>query len=359
MCSSGSYESDSPGMVYWKKYSVGCALSKEKIAMRFIRALKTLAGLLAVLFIGVTATLFIGLPRVANMLADLLGTGAEQIAHWWPLVPIWLILILVAIFWVWRPWRQYLYAQKAQGLVVQRGQGRAYMDTESVRQQVYAAVVKVPNVQRAEVTIHNDLGRAVVQMNVLVDNDINGPKKKQEISREVKKVVQDQLGVYLASEPIINLSLTPVGAEIPHAVPAAAPQVSQSPTSPRTLPAEPPRRAAVPPPPPPKSEPVKPITRVEPETTVIPEPPLKADEGKTVASEAATTETLVTGSRPFTRRPFTPPAGSSTLPDLPNIEDQPRPPAEKPPEDAPADPADEDSPAAQADNDKTDTLSAS
>ena len=143
--------------------------------MRFVRALKTLAGLLAVLFIGVVATLFIALPRVANMLADTLGTGAEQIAHWWPLAPIWLILLLVAVFWVWRPWRQFLYAQKAQGLVVQRGQGRAYMDTESVRQQVYAAVIKVPNIQRVEVTINNDLGRADVHINVLVDNDINGP----------------------------------------------------------------------------------------------------------------------------------------------------------------------------------------
>jgi hypothetical protein len=330
--------------------------------MRFIRALKTLAGLLAVLFIGVTATLFIGLPRVANMLADLLGMGAEQIAHWWPLVPIWLILILVAIFWVWRPWRQYLYAQKAQGLVVQRGQGRAYMDTESVRQQVYAAVVKIPNIQRAEVTINNDLGRAIVQMNVLVDNDINGPKKKQEISREVKKVVQDQLGVYLASEPIINLSLTPVAGEVPHAVPAVAPQVSQSPTSPRTLAAEPPRRAVVPPPPRPKSEPVKPMTRVEPESappvSVLPEPAL-TDESKTGVSETSQSETLVTGSRPFTRRPFTPPAGSSTLPDLPKIEDRPNPPAEKPPEDELADQTDEDKPPAQADSDKTDTMSAS
>ncbi len=350
--------------------------------MRFIRAVKTLAGLLAVIFVGVTVFLFVCLPRVVNMLADLFGTGAEEFTHWIPAIVIDILLLILAYFWVWRPWRRFTYAQEAQGLVVYRGQGRAYMDTESVRQQVYAAVSKVPDIQRVEVTINNDLGRAAVQLNVLTGNDINGPKKKQEISREIKKVVQDQLGVQLAGEPMINMSLTPIAGEVPHVTPSVAPQVTKSPTSPRTV-AEPVRTSTEPSrpvaeqtrrpiitPAPPRSEPVPPVetksmepveVRTSEAVTVTPEPPPppKTDEVTTPAETSApgqSPDSPITGSRPFSRRPFVPPAGSNTLPDLP-----PRPPG-KPPEERPEEPstsamAGDESANTTTPEDKTDTMS--
>ncbi len=286
--------------------------------MRFIRALKTLMGFLAVIFVGIVVTLFVGLPRVANMLADLLGTGAEEPAHWIPVAVVWLLLLLILYFWVWRPWRQFTYAQEAQGLVVQRGQGRAYMDTESVRQQVYSAVAKVVDIQRAEVTINNDLGRALVQVNVLTGNDINGPKKKQEISREIKKVVQDQLGIQLAGEPVINISLTPIGGDVPYAVPTTVPQVSRSPvTSPRTVPEPVSRPMSVPAerPEPPSTPPVA-TPRPTEAITVTPEPP-PSPKIEQPPEQTGASESPITGSRPFARRPFEPPGGSTMLPDLP------------------------------------------
>jgi hypothetical protein len=306
--------------------------------VRFIRAVKTLAGLLAIIFIGVTITLFVCLPRVVNALADTFGTGAEEVTHWIPAIVIDIVLALLAYFWVWRPWRRFTYAQEAQGLVVYRGQGRAYMDTESVRQQVYAVVTKIPDIQRVEVTINNDLGRAAVQLNVVTGNDIHGPKKKQEISREVKKVVQDQLGIQLAGEPVINMSLTPIGGEVPHVTPAYAPPVTRSPSSPRTLPeparapAEPVRRPMITPE---RSEPPVEPMRTEPaqsrpsETiSVTPEPSSRPEESM-AATSSPDPDSPITGSRPFARRPFVPPGGSSTLPDLPS---RPEPSSEKPPE---------------------------
>ncbi len=317
--------------------------------MRFLRALKTLAGLFAVFFIGLVVTLFVIFPRVVNMLADLLGTGTENPVHWIPALVIDLLLLIVAYFAVWRPWRRFTYAQEAQGLVVYRGQGRAYLDTESVRQQVYSAVTRVPDVQRAEVSINNDLGRAVIILNVLTANGINAPKKKQEISREVKKVVQDQLGIGLAGEPVINLTLAPIVGEVPQVTTVGAvPEVSKSPTSPRTLPHPARTQAAIPPAPAPLPPRIEPITTRPPlETTepveiktdqpvvVTPETPDRAeqDRERNAAEEEAAApesnkppESPVVGNRPFLRRPFVPPGGSTTLPDLP---EKPAPPPEQ------------------------------
>ncbi len=274
--------------------------------MRFLRTLRMLLGMLAVIFIGITVWLFLVFPRLANMLADLLGTNPEEPAHWLAAIVITLILGILAYFWIWLPFRRFREALHGAGLVVQKGQGRAFMDTESVRQQIYAAVTKIHDIQRTEVTVTNDLGRAIVQLNILTDNNINGPKKKQEISREVSKVVQDQLGIQLANAPTINLSLVPIGGEIPQAAPAVAPQVTRSPSSPRTFTPEP-----------------APLPKREPEAVVTP-PPAQVETSTTPTAEEVVSQP-VDSPRPFTRRPFTPPA-PGPLPDLP------KPPEKKTPE---------------------------
>src|SRR5207249_1987702 len=71
------------------------AISEGVIHVRFFRAIKTLAGLLAVIFIGLTVTLFIVFPRVVNMLADSLGTGAENATHWIPAIVIDIVLLIL------------------------------------------------------------------------------------------------------------------------------------------------------------------------------------------------------------------------------------------------------------------------
>jgi hypothetical protein len=182
--------------------------------------------MLAAIFIGMTATLFLVFPRVVNWLADQLGNMGDPIelvpalTHWAIALLINFVLLYLYVF---RPLQHFRRARRAQGLVLRKGEGVAFMDAESVRQQVFKAVSHVDSVQRTEVSVSNDLGRAVVQVNVLVDNQINGVKKKQEIRREIKKVVEDQLGVGLASEPVINIRLAPIGQEVPYATSPEAP----------------------------------------------------------------------------------------------------------------------------------------
>jgi hypothetical protein len=286
--------------------------------VRFLRAIKTILGILAIFFVGLTMTLLIVFPRVINWLADLLGTGAENWQHWIPAIVIDLILLILAYVWVWRPWQQFRAAQNAQGLIVRKGQGRAYMDAESVRQQVYAAVMKVSDVQRADVTISNDLGRAVVQIGVTTENTIQGPKKKQEISRDVRKIVEDQLGIRMAGEPIINISLAPISGE---SLSVARPQPSFQAAAPEPrAPA-----AAVPAPMPAVPPRVEPLGRPKPspvelaKTEAAPVLPLKSEvESKVDESDEGGTN-AATPPKPFVRRPFAPPSGSARLPDLPPI----------------------------------------
>ena len=291
--------------------------------MRFLRALRTILGILAIVFVGLTMTLLIGLPRVINWLADLLGTGAENWQHWIPAIIIDVILLALAYIWVWRPWQQFRAAQNAQGLIVRKGQGRAYMDAESVRQQVYAAVMKVSDVQRTDVTISNDLGRAIVELGVTTENTIQGPKKKQEISREVKKIVEDQLGIRLAGEPIINFSLAPISGE---GLQVARPQPSFQAVAPE--PRAPAAAAPMPAPAPSRVGPLdKPkLSPVEPaKTEAAPILPLKSEAADKADESGESGTNAATPPKPFVRRPFAPPSGSARLPDLPPI------PANKPP----------------------------
>lgn len=201
--------------------------------------LRLLPGMLGAIFVGVTATLFIVFPRVVNWLADQLGNMGDPLdvgqalIHWAVAL---LINIVLIYYFVYRPLQRLRQSRRAQGLIVGRGQGVAYVDTESARQQVYSAVAALPAVQRTEVTVGNNQGRAEVQLNVLVDHEINAAKKKQEIRREIKKVVEDQLGVGLSGEPVINIRLTSLGADIPYAV---TPEMPYTP---------PPARPAAPPP---------------------------------------------------------------------------------------------------------------
>jgi hypothetical protein len=187
---------------------------------------RLLPGVLGAIFIGVMATLFLVFPRVVNWLADRLGNMGDPLdvgqalIHWAVAL---LINVVLLYYFVFRPLQRLRQSRRAQGLIVGRGQGIAYVDTESSRQQVYSAVAALPAVQRVEVTVGNNQGRADVQLNVLVDREINAAKKKQEIRREIKKVVEDQLGVGLSGEPVINIRLTSLGTDIPYAVTTEAP----------------------------------------------------------------------------------------------------------------------------------------
>lgn len=213
---------------------------------RFLRTLYSVfPQVLAGVFIVAVIWLFLVFPRVVNMLADLLGnmgTPLDVVQGFIHAVIAFLASLLPAYFLIWRPMRQRHFAMDGQGLIVRQGQGVGYIDTESVRQQVYTAVSRVGAVKRAEVTVENALGKAQVLVNVVTENNITGGRKKGEIRREIKKVVEDQLGVQLAGEPWINFKLAHIDSGIPYATidaPKPAPQLPAE--RPVTTPAPAPR----------------------------------------------------------------------------------------------------------------------
>lgn len=224
---------------------------------RFIRRVwRVLPGILAGLFIILIIWLFVVFPRAVNALADLLGNmgdpliAREQLIH----TVIALIASLIPLYFlIIRPFQQVRLPHDGHGLVVRQGQGVAYIDTESVRNQVYRAVTEIGAIKRVEVSIESDGGRAAVLLNLTTENNINGGRKKQEIRREVKKVVEDQLGVQLAGEPTINFRLAQIEPDIPQAMPI--PEPPPPPVSARPVVVERPVTAPAPLPPPRREEP--------------------------------------------------------------------------------------------------------
>ncbi len=274
---------------------------------------RLLPNILGVVFIATTTMLFLVFPRVVNQLADLFGTMGT--APEWPYVEwgpgivhgviaalIWIVLFLL---FVWQPYRRLVIARRylKEGLVVRAGRGLAFIDPESVRQQIVGVVSKVADIDHTEVSVDNDGGRAAVRLNVLAANSIIGPKKKVELTREVKKVVEDQLGVRLAGEPAITISLTPAGK-----VPGVSAQENLPPRPVAPVRAAPPLGGPMP-------EPVKapPLPSTPPARS---EQPPKAEEMK--PESAVPAPGVGQPGQPFMRRPWTPSAGGGYNPEAPS-----------------------------------------
>lgn len=246
-----------------------------------IKVWRVLPSLLAGMFIIVTIWLFVVFPRAVNLLADLLGNMGD------PLIPreqfvhtaIALVASLVPLYWlIIRPFRQVRLPNDGSGLIVRQGQGKAFIDGESVRNQIYRAVKDIGGIKRVEVSVESDSGRADILLNLVTENNINGGRKKQEIRREVKKVVEDQLGVQLAGEPTINFRLEQIEPEIPQA---------------KAPPAPAPRPVA---PPPVPVNTVRPVERNAPTPSPAPVLPRMEETSSSVTSAAPV----------VTRRPFVP-----------------------------------------------------
>jgi hypothetical protein len=271
----------------------------EGITMRYLRALlNMLPGILAAIFIGTTMTLLVLFPRVMNELADVMGTvptALDTILHIVIAVAIDALLFYLAFV---RPWQHARQVWDNAGLIVRKGQGRAYMDIESVRQQIYTAVARVPEIQRTEVLIDNENGRAAVRVSVVTSPSINAPRKKADLRREIHKVLEDQLGIDVAGEPSISISLAPLPEERPViTTPRAELPPPVAPRAPTPLP--------------------EPVLAPRPAPTVTPV-------ARPIPASVSTSPTPLPtypafGSRPITPRatePITPPMGSPASVDV-------------------------------------------
>jgi hypothetical protein len=278
--------------------------------------LKVLPGVLAAIFVGLVTTLFLVFPRVVNELANVLGNMGDPlnlgdvIVHWAVALLIWAV---IGYLFIYRPLNRFRLARSTRGLLVRRGQGIGFIDAESVRQQLYAAVARIAEVQGMEVSVINDLGKAEIHLNILSGNRINGAQKKTEVRREIKRVVEDQLGVFLAKEPVINIKLVPIFEDLKFAAPADAPYASAL-SGLQRLPAPVvPGGADLPvietPTPAPKSAPSRPTERVY-DVDMPPAP-------KAPTPEAVNGPADLTAQPVISRRPFVSPTPAEPLPDMP------------------------------------------
>jgi len=175
---------------------------------------RLLPGMTAAIFVCVVVVLILLLP---DWVRDLAAASASNSVVLRFIVALVVCGVLV-YFYVFKPLTQLQRAQSAKGLIVQGGRGVAYIDPDSARQQIYLSVSAVPDILKAEVSVTNEMGRAGVTVNVLASHQINGIKKKQDVRREIRKTLLEQLGVGLAHEPVIQLKLTSAGDSAPQAV---------------------------------------------------------------------------------------------------------------------------------------------
>lgn len=208
--------------------------------LSFLRDLfRILPGIIAAVIIATVSTLFLVFPRVVNDLANIFGNMGDPLDLGQGLIHLAVAVVIwgvIGYFYIYRPIQQFRFARSAKGLIVGKGRGIGFMDAESVRQQIFAAVARISEVQRMEVSVINDMGKAEIYLNILSGNRINAAQKKQEIRREVKKVVEDTLGITMAAEPVINIKLVPIFEDLPYAAPADASYASAY-SGLRTLPA--------------------------------------------------------------------------------------------------------------------------
>ncbi len=191
--------------------------------MRLRRILGTGLEVLGTFFIGLTITLFLVFPRVVNQLASVLGNmgdtpGGPPFEWGQAALHVAIAVVIDALllyFFIVRPTRRLRDSLEAPGLEVRKGAGRAYIDTESVRQRVIAAIAQVADIQHTDVIVQNEAGRAVIRLNIVTDVLLNGPKKKNEINREVRKIVEDQLGVDVKGKPTIIFTLSTEADSVP------------------------------------------------------------------------------------------------------------------------------------------------
>jgi hypothetical protein len=94
------------------------------------------------------------------------------------------------------------------GLIVRTSGALADVSTESARERVLKAVRDVPRVVSAEAKLDAVSGKADIEMEVVVaGEDVNVPKKQQEIDRALRQVLIKQLGLQLANRPRVHIQL--------------------------------------------------------------------------------------------------------------------------------------------------------
>ncbi len=163
---------------------------------------KRLAAMLAVilLLIGITALLVA--PQLVIDLANRVqaapaGTRTALVIAA-VLIDLLLIAVLVRIM---RPPRR-------DGLVVRARGARAEVSVDSVQRQINTRIAQVSDVLDVQTGVEvTQEGAAKVEMNVRTRPDIVIPEKQKELGRVLRQLIEKQMGLRLAGDPVIHIAL--------------------------------------------------------------------------------------------------------------------------------------------------------
>jgi hypothetical protein len=100
--------------------------------------------------------------------------------------------------------------------------GGAEITLDSVQKNLESQLGKVDMVYGIMSEVRNERGKVAVDVEVGADENVNVPKKTSEINREVKKVVERQMGLKLAEKPQIRFRLLSQPAPAPSPMPRPA-----------------------------------------------------------------------------------------------------------------------------------------
>lgn len=164
--------------------------------------LKRLAAMLAVIAVLISVTALLVAPQLVIDLAGRVqaapsGTRAILVVVA-VLVDLLLIAVLVCIV---RPPRK-------EGLVVRARGAKAEVSVDSVQRQINTRIAQVSDVLDVQTGVEvTQEGAARVEMNVRTRPDIVIPEKQKELGRVLRQLIEKQMGLRLAGDPIIHIAL--------------------------------------------------------------------------------------------------------------------------------------------------------
>lgn len=165
-----------------------------KLLRRFFSLLAVL-----ILMIGVTA-LFAAPQLVANLAQNLSATsGGTRTALIVAAVVIDLLLAAVAV--------RIIRPPKKDELMVRTRGAKTQVSVDSVQRQINTRIAQVSDVLHVHTDVEVTKGSARVELHVRTRPDIMIPEKQKEIGRVLRQLVEKQMGLRLASDPLIHIAL--------------------------------------------------------------------------------------------------------------------------------------------------------
>ncbi len=164
--------------------------------------IKRLATMLAVVLLLIGVTALLAAPRLVIDLAARVEAAPAGTRTALIVAAVLIDLLLVAIL------VRLLRPPRKDGLVVRARGARAEVSVDSVQRQINTRIAQVSDVLAVQTGVEvTQEGAAKVEMNVRTRPDIVIPEKQKELGRVLRQLIEKQMGLRLAGDPVIHIAL--------------------------------------------------------------------------------------------------------------------------------------------------------